>query len=169
MCSARPEESLTDQLGEAGPWNERLPHFRLEFTPSRGAELQSEYFVPRATRRRRSRRCAREPARLAPVLQVGRDPHDRGRQLWLSGAYGDGRVGLPLHLAAGRPAVYAVLPAIEAALLPFGARPHWGKCFALTAADLRAAYPRLGDFVELGDAVDPSGKFGNAFLERYLG
>ena len=31
----------------AGPWHQRLPHFRLEFTPSAGDELQSEYFVPR--------------------------------------------------------------------------------------------------------------------------
>src|SRR3954463_15923192 len=42
-----PWENCTEQLGVAGPSHERLPHFRLGFTPGRGAELQSEYAVPR--------------------------------------------------------------------------------------------------------------------------
>lgn len=40
-------ENCTEQLGSCGPWFERLPHFRLEFTPSSGEELQSEYILPR--------------------------------------------------------------------------------------------------------------------------
>jgi len=40
-------EHCTEQLGVPGPWFERLPHFRMGFTPSSGKELQSEYFVPR--------------------------------------------------------------------------------------------------------------------------
>ena len=40
-------ENCTEQMGIPGPWYERLPHFRMNFTPSSGAELQSEYFVPR--------------------------------------------------------------------------------------------------------------------------
>ena len=37
----------TEQMGVPGPWYQRLPHFRMEFQPSAGAELQSEYFVDR--------------------------------------------------------------------------------------------------------------------------
>ena len=37
----------TQQLGIPGPWHERLPHFRMDFTPSNGEELQSEYLMPR--------------------------------------------------------------------------------------------------------------------------
>ena len=40
-------ENCTEQMGVPGPWYERLPHFRMGFTPSAGKELQSEYFVPR--------------------------------------------------------------------------------------------------------------------------
>ena len=40
-------ENCTEQMGIPGPWYERLPHFRMNFTPSSGAELQTEYFVPR--------------------------------------------------------------------------------------------------------------------------
>ena len=40
-------KNCTEQMGVPGPWFERLPHFRMGFTPSAGKELQSEYFVPR--------------------------------------------------------------------------------------------------------------------------
>jgi len=40
-------ENCTQQMGVPGPSYERLPHFRMGFTPSSGKELQSEYFVPR--------------------------------------------------------------------------------------------------------------------------
>src|SRR5690606_25867365 len=42
-----PAVNCTEQFGVPGPWHERLPHFRAEFTPSSGAELQSEYLMPR--------------------------------------------------------------------------------------------------------------------------
>src|SRR6185437_12914333 len=39
-------DSCTEQLGVPGPWFERLPHFRPDFTPSAGDELQSEWLLP---------------------------------------------------------------------------------------------------------------------------
>ena len=43
--------NCTPQLGAPGPWSDRLPHFRMGFTPSSGEELQSEYLrAARATR-----------------------------------------------------------------------------------------------------------------------
>jgi xylitol oxidase len=168
MLLGAPEESLTTQLGESGPWHERLPHFRQEFTPSRGAELQSEYFVPR-----RHAAAAIEALRgvgpqLGHLLQVGEIRIITADELWLSGAYGEDAVGFHFTWELDVPAVYDVLPILEGALRPFGVRAHWGKCFTLSGADLRPAYPRLGDFVALRDAADPDRKFGNAFLERYL-
>ena len=38
----------TPQLGDPGLWSDRLPHFRMGFTPSNGDEIQSEYLLPRA-------------------------------------------------------------------------------------------------------------------------
>ncbi len=43
-------ENCTEQMGIPGPWYERLPHFKMNFIPSSGAELQTEYFVPTHTR-----------------------------------------------------------------------------------------------------------------------
>src|SRR5438067_2522811 len=37
-------ENTTEQMNVPGTWFERLPHFRMGFTPSIGAELQAEYF-----------------------------------------------------------------------------------------------------------------------------
>ncbi|HZA92456.1 MAG TPA: FAD-binding protein, partial [Gemmatimonadales bacterium] len=37
----------TPQLGEPGPWCDRLPHFLLGYNPSTGAEIQSEYLLDR--------------------------------------------------------------------------------------------------------------------------
>ena len=60
-----PAEPCTEQLGVAGPWHERLPHFKMGFTPSSGEELQSELFVERAD---------------APVGDA--DPHRAPRCRW---------------------------------------------------------------------------------------
>jgi xylitol oxidase len=61
-----------------------------------------------------------------------------------------------------------VLPVIEEALLPLGARPHWGKCFVADAEALGPLYPHLDDFRALASRVDPLGKFHNPFLLRHL-
>src|SRR6185436_1833094 len=39
--------NCTAQRGVPGPWWDRLPHFRMGFTPSAGEELQSEFHLPR--------------------------------------------------------------------------------------------------------------------------
>ncbi len=169
MLRGAPEEALTAQLGAPGPWHERLPHFKMEFTPSRGAELQSEYFVPRHHVAAAVRAVHEVGAQLEPLLQVSEIRSIAADDLWLSGAFGTETVAIHFTWVLDVPGVYAVLPVLEAALRPFGARPHWGKCFTLEAADLREVFPRLGDFVALRDEVDPARKFGNGFLERYLG
>ncbi len=66
----------------------------------------------------------------------------------------------------------AALPAVravEAALEPFGARPHWGKVFTTAPETVRGLYPRLADAVRLAARFDPDGVFGNRFVEEYLG
>ncbi|MET0839532.1 MAG: FAD-binding protein [Marmoricola sp.] len=162
-------ESLTAQLGEVGPWHERLPHFRMGFTPSRGAELQSEYFVPRRHASAASTALLELGERLAPLLQVSEIRSVAADQLWLSGSYDEDVVGFHFTWVLDPEGVYDVLPSVEEALAPFGARPHWGKCFTMRAPALHAVHPRMGDFARLRDEVDPGRKFGNAFMQRCLG
>ncbi|GAB3432908.1 D-arabinono-1,4-lactone oxidase [Actinophytocola sediminis] len=162
-----PGESLaavTEQLGVPGPWLDRLPHFRLDHKPSSGDELQSEYLLPRDRAAEALRGIRAMASRIAPVLHVTEIRSVAADDLWLSGAYG--RETIAVHFTwRQRPAeVAALLPDIEGALLPLGARPHWGKCFAAT--DLAAHYPQWTEFVELRRASDPAGRFTNPFLTR---
>ena len=162
-----PAQNCTAQLGEAGPWHERLPHFRLAFTPSNGDELQSEYLVPR-----RNAVAAIEAMRslshlVTPLLQISELRTVSADDLWLSSAYGEDRLGVHLTWQPRQQEVEAVLPAIEAALYPLGARPHWGKLFH--AVDPAASWPRWTDFRRLVRRLDPSEKFSNDFLAGLSG
>jgi xylitol oxidase len=169
MLDGAPADSVTDQSGAPGPWLDRLPHFRRQFTPSRGEELQSEYLVDRSVALDALAALRALEPQLRPVLQNVEIRTVAADELWLSSSYRRPTVGFHFTWLLDERGVYAVLPAIEAALLPLGARPHWGKCFAATADDLGRLYPRWEDFRALRASADPDGKFGNAFLDRVLG
>lgn len=169
MLEGATVEAVTDQGGIPGPWLDRLPHFRMEFTPSRGEELQSEYLLPREHALTAIERLRSLAPRLAAVLQVSELRTVAADDHWLSSAYGHDVVGVHFTWLRDEEQVYAVLPAIEEALLPLGARPHWGKCFVAGVRELDPLYPRMSDFRALRDRVDPDRVFGNAFLDRVLG
>lgn len=162
----RPEPSLTDRTGAPGPWYLRLPHFRLEFTPSSGDELQSEYFVPREAAVEALRAVHRLREVVVPALQISEIRTLAADDLWLSPAYGRDTVAIGF---TWRPDPALVMPAVaqvEQALRPLQARPHWGKVFAVPSPQLERLYPRWADFQALAAATDPAGVFRNAFLER---
>ena len=162
-------EAVTPQAGVPGPWLDRLPHFRLAFTPSNGAELQSEYFVAREHALEAIDRLRRISAGFAPLLLVSEIRTVASDQLWLSGAHGRDTVALHFTWVRDEEAVRSVVRDIEAALVPLGARPHWGKVFEMDAGALADAFPRLRDFAALRERVDPERVFGNAFLDLVLG
>ncbi len=163
-----PAVNCTEQFGVPGPWHERLPHFRAEFTPSSGAELQSEYLMPRehAVAALRALDTIRET--VAPVLQTCEIRTVAADAQWLSPAYGRDTVAAHFTWVADTPAVLPVVRRVEEALAPYAARPHWGKVFTTPADGLRALYPRLADFRSLTEALDPAGKFTNAFVREVL-
>lgn len=164
-----PAVNCTAQLGVAGPWYDRLPHFRLDFTPSSGEELQSEYLVPRAVAADALRALGRVADRIAPVLQICEIRTVAADDLWLSPAYGQDVVGFHFTWVRDSAAVLPVLPLMERELAPFGARPHWGKLFTVDPDRLPELFPRLADFRRLRDRLDPQRTFGNAFVDRHLG
>jgi xylitol oxidase len=159
-------DAWTEQGGVPGPWLHRMPHFKLESTPSVGDEIQSEYFVDRAD----------GPAALRAVRELGPriDPHlvitelrtAARDDLWLSGAYGRETLAIHFTWQPHPDAVAALLPDIESALAPFAARPHWGKWHRFDAERLAAVHPRLADARELFTRLDPEGVFSNTHLER---
>ncbi|CAL9594763.1 FAD-binding protein [Streptomyces sp. enrichment culture] len=163
-----PAVNCTEQLGVPGPWHERLPHFRPEFTPSSGQELQSEYLMDRSCALRALAALDRIRAAVAPVLQICEVRTVAADEQWLSPAYGRDSVAVHFTWVADTAAVLPVVRAVEGALEPFGARPHWGKVFEVPAPRLRGLYPRLGDFAGLVRELDPAGKFTNAFVREVL-
>lgn len=163
-----PAENCTQQFGVPGPWHERLPHFRAEFTPSSGAELQSEYLLPRtdATAALHALDAIRE--HIAPLLQICEVRTVAADRQWLSPAYGRDTVALHFTWVEDTEAVLPVVRRVEEALEPFDPRPHWGKVFTVPGEVLRGRCPRLGDFRTLADSMDPAGKFTNAFVRDFL-
>jgi xylitol oxidase len=169
VVDANPLDGLPDLTvlgGVPGPWMERLPHFRLDGQPSFGDEIQSEYFVPRSDAPA-ALRAMRELARvIQPVLFVSELRTAARDDLWLSGAYQRDFLAIHFTWHNDDAGVRAVLPAIEEALAPFGARPHWGKLHLFDAAAIARVHPRLADARAVFERLDPERRFANAHLER---
>jgi xylitol oxidase len=156
---------LTEQ-GAPGPWLLRLPHFRLDGTPSNGDEIQTEYFVSRADAAD-ALRAVRELAEdIDPLLMITELRTVAADDLWLSGAFERDTLAIHFTWRNLPEPVAAILPSIEAALAPFAPRPHWGKWHRFDAERIAAAYPRLAEARAAFEARDPSGMFANIHLSR---
>ncbi|WP_405915802.1 FAD-binding protein [Streptomyces sp. NBC_00728] len=163
-----PARNCTEQLGVPGPWHERLPHFRAEFTPSSGAELQSEYLLARSDALAALGALDAIRGTIAPQLQICEVRTMAADTQWLSPAYGRDTVALHFTWVEDTEAVLPVVRRVERALEPFAPRPHWGKVFTVPPLVLRERYPRLGEFGTLADELDPAGTFTNAFVRDFL-
>ncbi|MFC7547840.1 FAD-binding protein [Plantactinospora sp. GCM10030261] len=158
-------DPATEQGGVPGPWHARLPHFRLEHTPSSGAELQSEFALPRERAVEALAALDDLRGRLSPVVQVSELRTVAADELWLSPAYGRDSVTVHFTWVADLAAVAPVLAAVEDRLAPLGARAHWGK---LSGLDPWRGYQRIADFRELTRRYDPAGTFRNELVDRWL-
>jgi alditol oxidase len=157
-------ENCTEQMGIPGPWYERLPHFKMNFTPSSGAELQSEYFVPLQRGYEAILAVERLRDKITPNLFITELRTIAADDLWMSEAYQ--RPSLAIHFTwkPDWPSVKKVLPQIEEQLAPFEPRPHWAKLFTMAPSQLESKYVKLADYKALLKEYDPRGKFRNVFL-----
>ena len=163
-----PPASCTPQLGEPGPWHERLPHFRLGFTPSNGDELQSEYFVAREDAVGALAALHEIRAELAPVLQTAEIRTVSADELWMSPAYRRDSVALHFTWVPDGRTVAPVVAAVEDVLSPFEPRPHWGKVFSLPPVAMAPRYERWDDFHALVRRFDPACRLHNDLLEGWF-
>ena len=161
-------EACTPQLGAPGPWHERLPHFRMDHTPSAGEELQSEYFVARAHAVDAFIAVDALRDRIAPLIQVSEVRTIAADDLALSMAFERSSVAFHFTWKAEWEGVRTLLPDIEGALRPFEPRPHWGKLFTMDPDELRGRYPRRAEVAQLARRHDPRGVFQNDFVDQYL-
>jgi alditol oxidase len=161
-------ENCTEQMGVPGPWYERLPHFRMGFTPSAGKELQSEYFVPRQHAVDAILAVERLRDQVSPHLMISEIRTIAADDLWLSPCYKQPCVTIHFTWKQDWPAVRKLLPVIERELAPFSARPHWGKLFTSSPTQLKSVYAKLPEFTQLSKKYDPQGKFRNQFLNSNI-
>lgn len=159
-------ENCTEQMGVPGPWYERLPHFKMGFTPSSGEELQAEYFVPVDSAVAAIQAVAALRDEIRPYILITEIRGIAADEFWMSPCYRQDCIAIHFTLKQDIAGVTDLLPKIETALAPFNAKPHWGKLFTMDASVLRSRYPRLEDFKNLATKLDPSRKMRNAFMER---
>lgn len=161
-------EACTAQIGEPGLWSDRLPHFKLEFTPSVGKEIQSEFFVERSRAAAAVDALAAIGDRLAGVLLISEVRTIAADELWLSPHQGRDTVAFHFTWKDNVDEANDAAALVGRVLADFDARTHWGKLFEPGDANL-ASYERLDDFLALVDRLDPNGVFRNRWFERIFG
>jgi alditol oxidase len=161
-------EACTEQMGVPGPWYERLPHFRMGFTPSSGAELQSEFLVPRDRGYEAILAVEQLRDHVTPHLFITELRTIDADNLWMSPCYQRPSIAIHFTWKPEWPVVKNLLPMIEKKLAPFNARPHWAKLFTVPPSRLKSLYERMADYQALLAEYDPSGKFRNAFLTHNI-
>jgi alditol oxidase len=159
-------ENCTDQMGGPGAWYERLPHFKMGFTPSSGKELQAEYFVPARNAVDAIMAIQGMGKQIGPHLFISEVRTIASDKLWLSPAYDEDMVAIHFTWKQEWAAVSKLLPQIERELAPYNVKPHWGKLFTLPKSILSARYPRMQEFRKLVKEYDPQGKFANDYLKN---
>jgi xylitol oxidase len=161
-------ENCTPQMGKPGPWYERLPHFKMGFTPSSGKELQSEYFIPRSKAIEAILAVQSLGKQIGPHLFITEIRTIAADTFWMSPCRNQDSVAIHFTWKQEWDAVSKLLPQIEKVLAPFGPRPHWGKIFTMPSPVLESRYEMLSEFKKLTAHYDPKGKFRNDFLDRKL-
>ena len=157
----------TRQLGLPGLWSDRLPHFRMGFTPSAGNEVQSEFFVDAVDGPMAFDALRLAANEFADRLMVGEVRAIAADELWMSPQYQRASVGFHFTWFAGDND--SAVRAVEVALEPFAPRPHWGKFFHAAHFDPPASYEMFEDFNDLVTRFDPHGVFRNSWWQRVIG
>jgi xylitol oxidase len=161
-------ENCTPQMGVPGPWYDRLPHFKMGFTPSSGEELQSEFFVPMENALDAILALEKKREQIGPELMITEIRSIAADELWMSPCYRQDCIAIHFTWKQHPEPVAKLIRMIESELAPFHARPHWGKLFFSEAEKLKSLYPKHGDFLNLIAKYDPERKFANAYLERNI-
>ncbi len=161
-------ESCSEQLGVPGPWFNRLPHFKMGFTPSAGEELQAEYFVPAENAVDAILAVEKMKDEIFPHLLISEIRTIAADEFWMSPCYRQNSVAIHFTWKDESREVMALLPTIEKELAPYAVRPHWGKLFQTDPGILRNRIEKFDDFVALAKTYDPEGKFRNQYLNENI-
>ena len=162
-------DPCTPQEGRSGPWHLRLPHFRMDFQPSAGDELQAEFFVRRKDAAQALECLEFLAPQIHPLLLISEIRTIAADEFWLSPFYSRDTVAIHFTFKKEEHAVQSVVKAIENALEKFEARPHWGKVHSASSEYLESVYPQYNNFRNIIQEVDPQGKYRNDTIDALLG
>ena len=161
-------EPCTEQMAVSGPWHLRLPHFKMEFTPSAGDEIQSEFFVDRKDAPAAIAALEKIAPQINEILWVTEIRAIAADGLWMSPHFQRDSIGI--HFTWKKvDAVYEFVKVVEAVLAPFKYRPHLGKVYSASPEYIRSVMPKMDEFVRLVKEIDPTNKFGNEMTDKMLG
>lgn len=131
--------------------------------------VESEYALPRSELTTVLRELrARIPKLADPVMFPLEIRVAAADDVWLSTAYGRDSAYIAIHQYVGMPYRH-YFDLFESIMADVGGRPHWGKLHSLDAPKLATLYPRFADFQAVRAAVDPAGRFANAYTARVIG
>jgi xylitol oxidase len=140
----------------------------MNFMPSSGEELQSEYILPRGQAISAFHQILALNQAISPLLQISEIRTIAADDLWMSPCYQQDCVAIHFTWKKDWEGVKRVLPLLEERLAQFDARPHWGKLFAMEPNRLQSLYQKLPEFCQLLRHYDPDQKFSNEFLDRFI-
>ena len=161
-------ENVTEQMGKPGPWYDRMPHFKMGFTPSTGKELQSEYFVPIEHAYDAMMAIEKLHEKINPHLFISEIRTINGDNFWMSPCYKKTCVAFHTTWKQEVDTVMGLLPLMEEQLAPFNPIPHWAKLSTMSPPVIQSRFEKLNDFKQLVAKYDPNGKFRNEFLSTRL-
>lgn len=160
-------ENVTTQRGIAGPWFERLPHFKMGFKPSTGKELQSEFFVDSENAVEAIKAMQALGTVISPHLFISEIRSVKADEFWMSPAYQKDCIALHTTWHQTEVVEREMVPLVHETLRKFNAIPHWAKLSAPAKPD-PGLRPKLKDFLELCTTFDPEKKFTNNYLQQHL-
>jgi alditol oxidase len=158
-------DNLTEQGGKPGPWLHRLPHFRLDATPSAGDEIQTEYFVLRDQIAGAIAALHSLANEINPVLIISEIRTIASDDAWLSPMRRGDSIALHFTWQNDVPAVTTAVAKVEAVLAEFDPIPHWGKLHGFSGEQLERVHPKLAAARAEFDQLDPMGKFSSPNLQ----
>jgi xylitol oxidase len=153
-------------FGVAGPWSERLPHFRLDVEPNPARNLQSEYMVPRAQASTAIARLREIGDRIDRHLSATEIRSMTGDALWLSPSFGDDRISIHFSWLRESQAVAALTAEIEEMLLPLGGRRIGGRSSTRARPTSCRSIRNCLRFVTWPVPMTPTGNSATSFSTR---
>ncbi|XP_066928285.1 alditol oxidase-like [Clytia hemisphaerica] len=153
-----------------GKWRDKIYHFLPDKPPSSaGNEIQTEFFVPYEHFINAMEALYLIKDKFQHLVQVSEFRMVLEDNLPMSPAKHQTCIGIHFTWWREHDKILSVLPLIESTLSKFNVKPHFGKLFQMSGPKFENLYGSdLDKLRALCYKHDPTGKFRNNFMEKYI-